>query len=471
MQENQHTEWKESWRDEYLRWVCGFANAEGGVLVIGRNDQGEVSGLKDARKLLEDLPNKVRDVLGIMVDVNLRKKAGLEYIEIVVPAYPNAISFRGEYFYRSGSTNQMLKGAALSRFLLRKQGLHWDGVVEPKFSMRKRSTQALAWFRKQAAKAGRVDPAVLADSDEALLGNLQLLDAPYVKRAATLLFFDQPEAFVLGAFIKIGFFVTDDDLRYQDEVHGDLFTQVEKALEILRQKYLKAYISYQGLQRLETFLFPIQGLREALLNAVIHKDYSSGIPIQISVYEHQIVLWNPGQLPEHWTVKKLLGKHPSTPFNPLLALAFFRAGYVESWGRGIEKIASECRAHGIKPPAYDASMSGLMLTFRANANHLAAAVGRPQAEAWLGEKLGKRLGNGLGESLGDGLGEKLGESRAAILKAMHADPKVTIRKLAALLNISTTAIEKNIEALKARGYVQRIGSAKGGHWKLPGLVP
>jgi ATP-dependent DNA helicase RecG len=82
-------------------------------------------------------------------------------------------------------------------------------------------------------------------------------------------------------------------------------------------------------------------------------------------------------------------------------------------------------------------------------------VGQPQAEAWLGEKLG----------------EKLGESRAAIVKAMHADPKVTIKKLAALLNISTTAVEKNIEVLKARGYVQRVGSAKGGHWKLPGLAP
>ena len=76
MKEHQHIEWKESWRDEYLKWICGFANAEGGVLVIGRNDRGEVVGLKDAPKLLEDLPNKVRDVLGIMVAVNLVEADG-----------------------------------------------------------------------------------------------------------------------------------------------------------------------------------------------------------------------------------------------------------------------------------------------------------------------------------------------------------------------------------------------------------
>ncbi|MBV5302984.1 MAG: ATP-binding protein [Chlorobium sp.] len=88
MQENQHIEWKESWREEYLKWICGFANAEGGVLVIGQNDKGTVVGIHNARKLMEDIPNKVRDILGIMVDVNLCDEAGKETLEIIVEAYP-----------------------------------------------------------------------------------------------------------------------------------------------------------------------------------------------------------------------------------------------------------------------------------------------------------------------------------------------------------------------------------------------
>ena len=120
MQEQQIIEWKESWRDEYLKWICGFANAQGGTLFIGKDDNGLVKHLANARKLLEDIPNQVRDLLGLMVDVNLQTESGKDYLEIVVEPYPFPISLRGKYYYRSGSTLQELKGAALSKFLLKR---------------------------------------------------------------------------------------------------------------------------------------------------------------------------------------------------------------------------------------------------------------------------------------------------------------------------------------------------------------
>ena len=126
--ENQNVEWKESWRDEYLKWICGFANANGGILVIGKNDKGAITGIPNAKKLLEQIPNKVVSLLGIMVDVNLHAKENKNYIEIIVDAYPYPVSYKGQYHYRSGSTKQELKGAALNAFLLKKYGLHWDGV-------------------------------------------------------------------------------------------------------------------------------------------------------------------------------------------------------------------------------------------------------------------------------------------------------------------------------------------------------
>jgi len=99
MKENQNIEWKQSWRDEYLKWICGFANAQGGTLSIGKNDRGEVVGIANAAKLLEDLPNKVRDTLGIVVPVNLHSDDGKDWLEIVVEPYPSPISYRGEYHY------------------------------------------------------------------------------------------------------------------------------------------------------------------------------------------------------------------------------------------------------------------------------------------------------------------------------------------------------------------------------------
>ncbi len=145
-----------------------------------------------------------------------------------------------------------------------------------------------------------------------------------------LLFHPTPENFVTGAYIKIGFFESDSELIFQDEVRGNLFEQVEKTIDLLFTKYIKAIISYEGIHRVETYEYPKDALREALLNAIAHKDYSSGIPIQISVYKDKIMFWNDGQLPENWTVENLLSKHSSKPYNPDIANAFSRVGYIES---------------------------------------------------------------------------------------------------------------------------------------------
>lgn len=131
MPEKQNVEWKESWRDEYLKWICGFANAQGGMIYIGKDDNGKVVGVDDSKKLLEDLPNKIKNSIGIIADINLEAENGKEYIIIEVDAYPFPISYKGKYYFRSGSTNQLLTGSSLDTFMLRKQGVTWDGVPVP----------------------------------------------------------------------------------------------------------------------------------------------------------------------------------------------------------------------------------------------------------------------------------------------------------------------------------------------------
>lgn len=96
MSESQNTEWKSTWRDEYIKWICGFANANGGRLEIGRDDYGNVIGLDDAKRLMEDLPNKIRDVLGIVVDINLSSESGKDLISIEVAPHPYPVSYKGQ---------------------------------------------------------------------------------------------------------------------------------------------------------------------------------------------------------------------------------------------------------------------------------------------------------------------------------------------------------------------------------------
>lgn len=364
MPESQNIEYKSVWKDEYLKWICGFANAQGGMLYIGKDDNGNVVGVKNAKKLLEELPNKITTILGIVAPVNLYQTEQGDYIEIIVEPHPNPVNYKGEYHFRSGSTKQELKGAALDKFLIHKQGKHWDGVVIPNISVADLKSETFDFFRKKGVKSKRLDEDVLTDTNELLLENLQLSENNALKRAAVLLFHPKPEKFVTGAYIKIGFFRTDSDLLFQDEIHGNLFEQIEKTIDLLFTKYIKALISYEGIYRIETYEYPIEAVREALHNAVAHKNYTGGTPIQISVYPDKIMIWNFGQLPENWTIETLQKKHSSVPHNPDISNAFFRIGYIEAWGRGIKKMNEKCAEAGLPQPLYYYESSGFWVVFR-----------------------------------------------------------------------------------------------------------
>jgi ATP-dependent DNA helicase RecG len=450
MKETQHIEWKESWRDEYLKWISGFANAEGGVLVIGKDDAGKVVGIADAKKLLVDLPNKVQSVLGILVAVNLRKSGGKEYIEIVVDPYPYPVSYKGEYHVRSGSTKQELKGAALDQFLLKKQGRHWDEVPVPRTFVRDLDTKVLAWFRVQARKSKRLTADIVNESNTALLDKLHLVDGRNLKRAAVLLFHPDPERFVSGAYIKIGYFDNNVDLRYQDEVHGDLFAQGSQTIEILTKKYLKALISYEGVQRIETYPVPDAALREALLNAIVHKDYASAIPLQISVYPDKLMIWNPGRLPSDWTVKKLLTKHASRPFNPGVASAFFRAGLIESWGRGVEKMVAACTDAGVPGPTFRAEEGGLWTEFQFSAAYVRAMAPTAPPTQETTQKTTQET------------------TQEKILRMLKAKPTITRRELAEKLSLTEDGVKYHLQKMRTEGRIRHVGPTKAGTWEVLG---
>ena len=456
MPESQHTEYKQTWRDEYLKWISGFANAEGGVLVIGRDDAGKVVGVTGAQKLLEDIPNKVRDLLGILVAVNLRTEGQLEYLEIVVEPYPNPISHKGKYYLRSGSTLQELKGAALDRFILRAQGKTWDGVPVPYVELADLSSAAIANFRKLATASGRLERKLLDEPDPILIEKLKLTEGDYLKRAAVLLFHEDPECFVTGAYVKIGFFRSESDLVYHDEIHGDLFTQTAQTVDLIRTKYLKAAIHYEGLQRIETYPIPYDALREAVLNALIHRDYAITAPIQIKVFADRLKLWNPAVLPDGWDLAKLLGDHASHPFNPDIANAFFRAGEIESWGRGIQRIFEACKKGGAPEPEISLSGHDLWTTFPYSPEYLTV----------IGEGSEIRVGETPVEMPVETPVETPVKTPDRILEALKSNPEMTLAEVANTIGLSKSAVERASAKLVKAGKLRHVGPTKSGHWEV-----
>ncbi len=448
--ESQTVEWKRSWRDEYLKWVCGFANAQGGVLEIGKDDRGNVVGVKGARGLLEDIPNKTLSLLGILVDVNLRSIGGGEYLEIVVDRYPNPISYKGVIYYRSGSTNQALRGAALSRFLLRKYGRTWDDAPLPGVGLKDLDGRAFNEFRRRGANSERLPQDVVNESNEEIVERLQFREAEYLKRAAVLLFHPAPHRFVMEAYVKVGYF-RSAELLFQDVIEGDLFTQVDRTMDLLYTKYTRALVSYDGVYRVETFPVPREAMREAVINAIIHRDYSRPTTIQIRVHDDRIEMWNAAHLPPEWAAEQLAGRLSSNPHNPRIAYAFFRAGMIEAWGRGIQRIVEICQKAGNPVPRWElqATGDGLWTTFPFSAAYQASDITS-------GSSADKKTTQETAQET----------TRERILALLKAEPELTQRMLAERVGLTPSGVKYHLTRLRAAGVIRHVGPTKAGRWEV-----
>ena len=470
--ESQKTEYKSSWQNEYFQWICGYANAKGGKLYVGVNDDGYVVGLRDTRYLLDTLPNQVVDAMGIVVEVDhenafqrgdnikynsvpddiaqkpenlyirgiLTEKAvndidaapsekknvtddvrilfdaapgivkqlrqnkeyrekilsdikrwqelnpivvnpdgSLEYVIISVDSYPYGIAFHNHYYIRSGGTTRELRGIALSAFLMEKAGKHWDGMPVPGMKVSDLDASAIQAYRDKAVEKGRHTKAEVNVSNEQIISDLKLIDESVnsdrdLMRAAMLMFHSDPEKWVTGASVKIAYFAPEgayganksDDIIYHDEIHGPLILQADKVVDLVYTKYLKALVSYDGLQRIETFPTPKEAFREVILNAINHKLYESGNPIQISVYEDQIVVFNQGNWPEDIDPSELYTKkHSSYPHNPNIAKTFFNAGEIEAYGSGFGKIQIICDEQNAPYPELEITQNGVTVIIKA----------------------------------------------------------------------------------------------------------
>jgi ATP-dependent DNA helicase RecG len=436
MSESQNIEWKESWRDEYLKWVCGFANAMGGVIFIGKDDDGVIINLADYRNLLEAIPNKIREHLGIIAEVNLHQENGAHYLEIVVPPYTVPVSLRGRYYYRTGSTKLELTGNALNEFLLKKSGKTWDNVPEALATFKDIDSESVKTFIKDAQKSGRM-PDVTDLSIQELFEKLRLSDNGEIKRAAIVLFGKDPNRFYPNVMVKIGRFGTDDaDLKFQETEEGNLIQLLKNVPNQLNYKFFTKPIDFEGMQRVEKGEYPVAALREMLLNALVHRTYM-GSMIQLRVYDSKLTLWNEGNLPEGMELESLKRHHISRPRNPMIADICFKAGYVDSWGRGTLKIINSCKEAGLPEPSITALDGGILVTL------------------FKGKYSAEQL-----KSLG------LSERQIAAVEFVKVNGKITNYELQQLLNLSERTILRELDDLVSSNILIRKGEKKGTFYEL-----
>ena len=537
-QESQQIEWKWSWQDEYLKWLCGYANTEGGTLYIGVNDDGYVVGLEDSKRMLESLPNKITNKLGIIASINIHKVNGAvnvryggsvpgdvssklinqyacgmihtgmldssdkrykalsiiesenkiweaedgtrEYISIGIIKYPFAVSCDGKYYKRSGSTLHELNGFELHNFLLERAGKTWDAVPIPEVKVSDLSKEALDAFRKKSVKSNRMTESEVSVSDELLLRNLKMYDGEHLTRAAVLLFHPTPEQYATGAYIKIGYFSLVgafgegaeliEDLQYQDVVDGPLILQVDKAIDLIFTKYFKALIDYEGVQRTETNMLTRGIVRELLLNAINHKDYATGVPIQVSVYEGKIVIFNMGAWSKRVpTDERIYEKHESVPNNPKIADVSFRSGDVESWGRGFLKIKAECNAINAPLPVIDAEYGGVSVSAVGCEKYMSllryGQYGQVGVDGVWRDKESEDRKTGdkkVTEKSGEKkVTKKTQEKYSTILNAMQPNEWYKVSEFGTVVGVKESRIKILLKDLVEQGLIESKGSTKG----------
>jgi len=375
--ENQNKEFKQAWNENCFKTICAFSNTTGGKLYIGIGDTGKPVGVKDATRYLDDIPNKAKDILGITPEVTVKKKAGKDIIEVSVAPSTAPISYHGRFYTRSGSSSVEIKGHELAELLIEKSGRSWDEFIEEDATLKDIDTVAINKFRKLASE--RIPFIKGEKTAQEVLNKLNLMENDKLRRAALLLFGKNPKKFHMTAYIKIGKFANDIDLISTDDIEGNLFRQVDKAMEILRIKYLLSNISYEGIYRKDNMEYPEEALREAIINAVIHRSYM-GPHTQLRISPDGLNLWNAGGLPPGIGIDDLKKWHLSKPRNELLADVFFKGGMIEAWGRGTVKIVDECKKAGLPEPEFREEFGGFSVHF-----HKA-----PLGEKWgeSGEKVG-----------------------------------------------------------------------------------
>ena len=355
MTESQTIEFKQIWKDEYLKTICAFANTDGGNLYIGLDDESNVNGKT------------------------------------------------------------------------------WDDIAEENFTLEEIDLNTIQKFKNLAKDRA---PNIQNENDlEELLKKLNLYDGKYLKRAAILLFAKNPQKYYIQSHSKIGRFLSETDIQSSDIIEGNLIDQVDKIMDVLRLKYLKAYISYEGMHRREKLEYPYNALREAVINALIHRDYTNTSNLQIKVYDNKLMMYNGATLSSEVPIDMFNKPHQSKPFNPTMANVFYKCGFIENWGKGTTNIIDECIQYGLPKPTFEYTWTAVVATFYKIVE----------------------IDGGVNEGVNEGVN--------SLLELIKNNPNKRSTFFSKELNTSVKNIERWIKQLKNENKIKFEGSPKTGGYQ------
>ena len=442
--ENQVVEWKESWQDKYLAWICGYANAQGGTLYIGVYDNGNIKGLdsKTIKKLLEDIPNKISSSFGIICDVNEKTQNKKKYIQIVVKKSKLPLNLHGRYYYRTGSVKKEITGFELTEFIIKSTGTSFDAMI----SEISRDQLTFDSLKKKYYTATHN----LLDLNHDLISFKLMLENGEMTNAGVL-FADQWNIHHSRMFCtrwngleKAG---STQDALDDEEYTGSVLNLFDNTMAFIKKNSKKGWKKAKD-QRIELPDYPERAIEEGLVNALIHRSYlQTGAHSQVDIYDDRIVITNPGGMFDGSDIQHLDLRHiPSKLRNPIIADVFGRLRLMERRGSGFKKIldayeSAERFSEELRPLFYTDGYNFFLTLWNLN-----YAYDKAQNKAHV-------------KAQSDTLSE-----HEYLLLLLRENPSITQTELAETMKKSRRSVQNLMKKLTEEGFIERLGSKKQGTW-------
>ena len=434
--ESEKVEFKESLSDwkEIIKTISAFSNTKGGAVLIGVTDKERIKGLQIGGKTMEDLANKIKENTDpknypkIRIEEINKKK--IIVIEIEESKSKPVFAFDGVY-KRVGKTNQRISSEEIRKLAKESGNIYWDGQICGEATFEDLDEERVEKFLRKAKyeRNFNIDPETPIKE---ALERLELIKNGKLTNAAVLLFGKNPQKFFLQAEVRCARFKGTKPVKPFIDMKvfgGNIIDQVDKSLSfVLEHVPMKVYLAGKP-EREEKYEYPPDAIREAIINAVCHRDYEEASNVQIRIFDDRIEIWGCGPLPKPLTIESLKKKHKSILRNPLIAKCFFLIKFVEQWGTGTNDIVNMCVDWNLPEPLFEEITGGLVVTFR---------------KSIITEKLMNNLG--------------LNERQKGAVEYLKEYGKITNKKYCRLFGVVKDTANRDLNDLLSKNLIEKKGS-------------
>lgn len=427
-------EFKKSFGQEVIVSLSAFANTKGGSVLIGVDDDGKIIGVNIAEETIQNWINEIKQKTDpcIVSDADVivvNKKSVVVFSVKEFPVKP--VSVQGRYYKRVSNSNHKLTLNEIYDLYIKAFNLSWDYHTDAQLSLNNISK---AKVQKYMSFKGNVIR---------FLKKHELLREGKLTRAAYLLFVRDISALTS---IQAGRFKSQTKIIDNATIQTDLFSEVDLVINFIKKHLMTEYIITGKAKREERYDYPLEAIREIVLNMIVHRDYQDSGDSIIKMFDDRIEFFNPGRLTEGLTVAELLSDNYSPKArNKLINLMFKEAGLVEKYGSGIKRIMDNCNNHGKCKVHFE------------NMQHGFRVILSKEVNVFVNDTVNEPVNDTVNEPV-----NRLNKITALIVKK----PRITLLQMAESCNVSVVTIKRDLEKLKKQGVIIRVGSDKKGHWEL-----